>query len=222
MRRRCCVVQQNVLDASLAAGLSGPGRLHDLLVTCEAVTPGEIKAGGDGVHIDYGVHPSPFGDCLIASTPRGICRLAFVQDSRDAAIAALCDDWPRAQLAENRSKTAPLVSAIFDAAPRPRPLSLLLRGTNFQLKVWEALLAIPSGAVVSYAAIARFSHSPHVARAVGTAVGQNRIAYLIPCHRVIRTLGGFAEYRWGSVRKKAMLAWEAAQSARGDPLAGDE
>ncbi len=201
---------ENVLEASLAAGLSGPGRLHDLLVSCEAITPGELKAGGEGVCIDYGVHPSPFGDCLVATTPRGICHLAFVHDGPEAAIAVLHDDWPHAQLHRNPRQTRVLVGRIFDRAPSTRPLPLLLKGTNFQLKVWEALLAVPPGAAVSYQAVARYIHLPNAARAVGSAIGQNRIAYLIPCHRVIQTLGDFGQYRWGGVRKKAMLGWEAA------------
>jgi AraC family transcriptional regulator of adaptative response/methylated-DNA-[protein]-cysteine methyltransferase len=213
---------ENVLDASLAAGLSGPGRLHDLLVSCEAATPGELRAGGEGVCIDYGVHPTPFGDCLIATTARGSCHLAFVQDGCEAAIAALHYDWPHARLRENSTETRVLVRAIFNSAPHARPLPLLLKGTNFQLKVWEALLAIPPGAVVSYQAIARYIHLPNAARAVGTAIGQNRIAYLIPCHRVIRTLGDFGEYRWGDVRKKAILGWEVARSHEEKALAADE
>ncbi len=213
---------QNVLDTSLAAGLSGPGRLHDLLVSCEAITPGELKAGGAGVVIDYGTHPSPFGECLVATTARGICHLAFVHDGREAAIAALHDDWPRAQLRENEVATRVLVGAIFDPAPRTRPLPLLLKGTNFQLKVWEALLAIPPGAIVSYQAVARYIHMPNAVRAVGTAIGQNRIAYLIPCHRVIQSLGDFGQYRWGSVRKKAIVGWEAARAQDENESAADE
>lgn len=213
---------ENVLTASLAAGLSGPGRLHDLLVSCEAITPGELKTGGEGVRIDYGLHPSPFGDCLVATTSRGICHLAFVQDGREAAIAALQDEWPRAQLRENRAETRGLVTAIFNSTTPNRPLPLVLKGTNFQLKVWEALLAIPPGAVVSYQTIARYIHLPKAARAVGSAIGQNRIAYLIPCHRVIQTLGDFGHYRWGGVRKKAILGWEAARlEADQAPLADE-
>lgn len=206
---------QNVLDASLDAGLSGPGRLHDLLVSCEAITPGELKAGGAGLVIDYGTHHSPFGECLVATTARGICHLAFVQDAGEAAIAALRAEWPRARLQENQAATATLVRSIFDPVPRARPLPLLLKGTNFQLKVWEALLAIPPGALVSYQAVARYIHMPNAARAVGTAIGQNRIAYLIPCHRVIQSLGDFGQYRWGGVRKKAMVGWEAARLRNG-------
>lgn len=213
---------QNVLDASLAVGLSGPGRLHDLLVSCEAMTPGELRAGGAGVVIHYGIHPSPFGECLVAETARGICHLAFVQQDRDAAVAMLHDDWPRAQLRENEAATRALVDSIFEPAPRARPLPVLLKGTNFQLKVWEALLAIPPGTLVSYQAIARYIHMPSAARAVGAAVGQNRIAYLIPCHRVIQSLGDFGQYRWGGARKKAIVGWEAAQSQAANVSTADE
>lgn len=200
----------SLLDAAYAAGLSGPGRLHDLFVTYEAVTPGEYKQRGAGLTIAYGFHPSPFGECLLAATPRGICSLAFVAEGQRAAREALQDRWPRASLVEDPAGTLPLVDGIFQRLDR-RPagdLHLFLSGTQFQLKVWEALLSIPPGAVVSYEDIAVRIGLPGAARAVSNAVGQNPVPVLIPCHRVIRKLGEFGGYRWGPARKKALLGWE--------------
>jgi AraC family transcriptional regulator of adaptative response/methylated-DNA-[protein]-cysteine methyltransferase len=191
--------------------LSSLGRLHDLFVTTEAVTPGEYKSGGAGVIIRYGLHDTPFGKALIGTTERGICHLGFVGKSEGDAVDTLVASWPEAQMIEDSRTTAPLVEPIFDLSKRGnKPLRLHLRGTNFQLKVWEALLRIPPGAVTSYAGLAVQAGRPRASRAVGTALGRNPIAVLIPCHRVIRKLGEFGNYRYGSVRKKALLGWETA------------
>lgn len=205
----------SILDASYEAGLSGPGRLHDLFVTLEAVTPGEYKSQGAGLDIYVGRHATPFGDCLLATTPRGIVALNFADDETqwEEALAALHHDWAAAQIHHDAAVTAPLAAAIFDTtretAPS-QPLRVLVKGTNFQIKVWEALLQIPSGAVCTYADVARAIDHPTAVRAVGGAVGANAVAYLIPCHRVIRQGGVVRGYRWGSTRKRAMLGWEAA------------
>ena len=198
---------ENLLDTTHQVGLSSLGRLHDLFVTTEAVSPGEYKSRGGGVTIRYGLHASPFGKCLVAVTERGICHLSFVQTSEGDAIDNLVAEWKSAQMIEDRLFTAPLVEPIFDLNSRSR-LNIHLRGTNFQLKVWEALLQIPTGAVTTYAGLAERIGQPTAARPVGTAVGHNPIAVLIPCHRVIRKAGDFGNYRYGSLRKKALLARE--------------
>jgi AraC family transcriptional regulator, regulatory protein of adaptative response / methylated-DNA-[protein]-cysteine methyltransferase len=200
-----------VLEAALSAGLSGPGRLHDLLVTCEAVSPGECRALGQGVEITWGIHPTPFGEALIASTSRGICRLSFIGDEgREAALEDLRADWPQARLTRNQALVAPVVAQAFDRANHTRPLHLWVKGSNFQIKVWEALLRVESGRLVSYREIARSIGMPRAARAVGGAVGANPVAVLIPCHRVIRSAGELGDYRWGLARKRALIAREAA------------
>jgi AraC family transcriptional regulator of adaptative response/methylated-DNA-[protein]-cysteine methyltransferase len=207
----------NVLEAAFDTGLSGGGRLHDLFVTCEAVTPGEYRRQGDGLTIDYGWHPSPFGDCLLAVTARGICGLHFVQDrDRTAGLQEIRRQWPRAVFRRAPGTTAPLVPRIFTFAPqtKPAPLHLYVKGTNFQIKVWEALLRIPLGQAVTYSDIARHIGLPDAARAVGNAVGRNPIPFLIPCHRVIRQMGEFGYYGGGPARKKALLGWESALAAR--------
>lgn len=207
-----------LLETAYAAGLSGPGRLHDLFVTVEAVTPGEYKALGTGLTIMYGRHETPFGDCLLAVTERGICGLSFVDDEEwSAAVAELHAYWPGAVVEERPDATLSTAERLFAGAPRGSdgralgPLSVLLKGTNFQIKVWEALLRTPAGSVTTYGEIARIVESPGASRAVGQAVGANHVAYLIPCHRVIRSSGAVSSYRWGPTRKRAMLGWEAAQ-----------
>ena len=199
---------ENLLDTTHQVGLSSLGRLHDLFVTTEAVSPGEYKSHGEGVTIRYGLHASPFGKCLVAVTERGICHLGFVQTSEGDAIDNLVADWKNARMIEDKKHTAPLIEPIFDANSRGR-LNLHLRGTNFQLKVWEALLTIPSGVVTTYEGLAERIGQPTASRAVGTAVGHNPIAVLIPCHRVIRKVGDFGNYRYGAPRKKALLAYES-------------
>lgn len=208
-----------LLDAALDLGLSGPSRLHDLFVVAEAATPGEYKAGGAGVAIRYGFHDSPLGRVLLAATGRGLCFLGFVPVGGEArGLAELRQDWPGAALAEDPAATAPAAAAIFapvhDGGTRAAgPLTLHLRGTNFQLKVWQALLEIPFGRVATYADVARSIGHPTSARAVGNAVGANRLSFLIPCHRVIRGTGVLDNYRWGPVTKRVLLAWEGATAA---------
>ncbi|PLX94500.1 MAG: 6-O-methylguanine DNA methyltransferase [Desulfuromonas sp.] len=201
----------SVLETSLEVGLSGSGRLHDLMVTVEAVTPGEFKAAGEGLVIRYGLDETPFGDCLVGVTERGICHLAFIEEGlADAAVRELKEDWPKATFVEDAAASRPAVEQIFGERSRNRtePLPLLLRGTNFQLKVWQALLKIPEGALVSYRQLAEQLGTPTASRAVGNAVGRNPIAYLIPCHRVLRSNGELGGYRWGTERKKALLGRE--------------
>lgn len=206
----------SLLNAAYGAGLSGPGRLHDLFVACEAVTPGEFKAGGKGLTIAYGRHDSPFGECLIARTERGVCWLSFVRGgNRRALIDEFAAAWKKARIVEDPSRTGPLVARIYDPAmwKRSNPLPVLVRGTNFQIKVWEALLKIPLGTVVTYEDIALHIGFPKAARAVGNAVGKNPVSFVIPCHRVVRKAAEFGHYGGGPARKKAMLGWEAAMAA---------
>jgi AraC family transcriptional regulator, regulatory protein of adaptative response / methylated-DNA-[protein]-cysteine methyltransferase len=201
----------DLLDATYAAGLSGPGRLYDLFVQTEAVTPGEYKTRGTGVEIAYGFHPSPFGECLLALTARGICFLAFVDSGRPSALDQLRRLWPNASLSEAPGRTLPIVERIFSPVS-DAPLPLHLRGTNFQIKVWEALMRLPPGKVITYQALAEQIQSSAAARAVGNALAQNPLAYLIPCHRVLQKSGHFGNYRYGSTRKKAILGWEQAHA----------
>jgi len=200
----------NLLDATHQSGLSSLGRLHELFVTTEAVTPGEYKSRGTGVTIHYGIHPTPFGKCIIGTTDRGICHLGFLQTSEGDAIDALATEWKQAQMIEDYKSTSPLIEPIFNIHNRDlsKSLNIHLRGTNFQLKVWEALLQIPAGAVTTYKDIASTIGKPGAMRAVGTAIGHNPIAVLIPCHRVIRKIGEFGNYRYGTLRKKILLARE--------------
>ncbi len=208
----------DLLEASYASGLSGPGRLHDLFVVTEAVTPGEYKQQGEGLDIRYGFHTSPFGECLLALTGRGICHLGFVQaGGREAALTRLRADWPGAALSEDPQATRPYAQQVFyPAGGSWQALPLVLRGTNFQIKVWEALLRIPSGSLVTYEKVAAAIGLPSAARAVGQAVGRNPLAVIIPCHRVIRKDGEIGSYRYGSARKKALLGWEFARREGGD------
>jgi AraC family transcriptional regulator of adaptative response/methylated-DNA-[protein]-cysteine methyltransferase len=202
-----------VLDATFDAGLSSPGRLHDLFVSIEAVTPGEFKQAGEGLAIRYGFHPTPFGECLLAVTERGICGLSFVTDGkRQRTVKELIDRWKGAALRESPRMTQPFVDKLFfrNAERQRKPLQLFLKGTNFQVKVWEALMRIPEGSVVSYQDIARAIGNSKAGRAVGQAVGGNPIAYIIPCHRVIQQAGVIGNYHWGSARKSALLGREWA------------
>lgn len=202
---------ENLLETTYGVGLSSLGRLHDLFVTTEAITPGQYKSGGAGVTIRYGMHDTPFGKALIGVTERGICHLGFVDSREGDAIDKLVSSWPQASMVEDHIQTAELIKPIFDLSLRSKePLHVHLRGTNFQLKVWEALLRIPPGAVSSYQGLAKQAGHPEASRAVGTALGHNPIAVLIPCHRVIRKSGKFGNYRYGTTRKKAILGWEAA------------
>ena len=205
---------RSLLEVSYDTGLSGPGRLHDLFVTLEAVTPGEYRTGGRGVAIHYGWHESPFGRCLLAATGRGICSLNFVHDDGGATLEELRHQWPEAMLVEDPAVTGPLVQRAFalEGAGDGEPLRLVVRGTNFQVQVWQALLGIPSGYVLAYEDIARLVGRPRAVRAVGQAVAHNPISFVIPCHRVIRKSGAFGNYGGGALRKRAMLGWEAARA----------
>lgn len=204
--------ETTVLEAAHGAGLSGPGRLHDLTVNVRAMTPGELRRGGEGLSIAWGLHETPFGVCAIATTERGVCELTFVEDGLDPE-AALRQSWPRAGLTRDEARTAHVAAAVLDASRCPGPLTLHLKGTNFQLRVWKALLAIPAGRVTSYGAIAQALDAPTASRAVGGAVGANPVSLIIPCHRVLRAHGALGGYRWGLDRKRAILAWEGAREA---------
>lgn len=207
----------NLLDTAYLSGLSSLGRLHDLFVSCEAVTPGEVKRRGEGLEIAYGFHPTPFGECLLAVTSRGVCHLAFVDGGgKDLALTGLCKRWPRARLRHDPAQTRSHVAGVFhffDGKPAA-PLQLFLSGSSFQIKVWEALLRIPPGTVVTYQDIAVSIGLPGASRAVGQAIGQNPLPVIIPCHRVIRSLGGFGGYRYGVERKQALLGWEFCRYSR--------
>jgi len=205
---------RDVLSVTFDAGLSSPGRLHELFVTCEAVTPGEVKSRGEGLAIQYGFHPSPFGRCLLAATERGICGLSFVQEGpEEELVAHLRSRWPGAAVRHEPEATAATAREVFAFSPdhEPGPLHLFVRGTNFQIQVWQALIRIPFGKAVTYEDIARHIGMPQASRAVGNAVGHNPIPFLIPCHRVIRKMGEFGNYGEGPERKKAILGWEAAR-----------
>ena len=204
----------NLLDVTYEAGLSSPGRLHDLFVNCEAVTPGEYKNKGEGLIIKYGFHPSPFGECLLATTERGICGFFFVKNrDRKDPLTELRYFWKQAEIVEDPDASRELIDRIFNPSfgNTRAPLHLILNGTNFQIKVWEALIKIPFGAVVSYEDVAIQVGIPGATRAVGSAVGKNPISFIIPCHRVIRKTADFGNYGGGIARKKAILGWEAAQ-----------
>lgn len=212
--RRVVAECPNVLDAALELGLSGPGRLHDLFVVHEAMSPGEWKTGGAGLVIRFGFHPSPFGQALAMSTPRGLCGLAFADLGEEAAaLADMRSRWPNATYVEDPASTAPLVAQIFDpAAGRgDQPLRIVFIGTDFEIRVWETLLRIPMGRATTYSSIAEHVGSPKAARAVGAAVGKNPISFVVPCHRVIGKSGDLTGYHWGLTRKRAILGWEAAK-----------
>jgi AraC family transcriptional regulator of adaptative response/methylated-DNA-[protein]-cysteine methyltransferase len=204
----------NLLDVTYESGLTSPGRLHDLFVSCEAVTPGEYKAKGEGLEIAYGYHATPFGECMLAKTDRGICGLSFVQhNDRRRVYADLEDRWQKATLIEDADVTRSFIKRIFDSSRgnKSTPLHLVLSGTNFQIKVWEALIKIPMGAVVSYEDVAAHIGMPKASRAVGNAVGSNPVSFVVPCHRVIRKTAEFGNYGGGVARKLAILGWEAVQ-----------
>lgn len=206
---------KNVLDVTYEAGLSGTGRLHDLFVACEAITPGEYQSKGKDVEIVYGVHPSPFGDCFIGVTKKGICSLNFIQrNNRLQLLQALKKQWPNSTLRHSARYTKKWAESAFNllSLDAPEPIPLYVKGTNFQIKVWEALLRIPCGKAVSYEEIAKHIRMPKAARAVGNAVGRNPVSFLIPCHRVIKKMGEFGNYGGGRERKIAMLGWEAAHA----------
>jgi len=204
----------SVLDAAYEVGLSGPGRLHDLFVTHEAMSPGEWKTGGEGLTMHYGFHPSPFGLALIIATDRGIAGLAFADPGEQkAALEDMQRRWPRATYVEDAARTAPLAKRIFDSGMwrKDEPLRVVLIGTDFEVRVWETLLSIPMGRASTYSDIANKIGKPKAARAVGAAVGKNPISFVVPCHRVLGRSGDITGYHWGLTRKRAMLGWEAGQ-----------
>jgi len=209
--KRLLLDGRNVFDAALDAGLSGPGRLHDLCVALEAASPGEMKNGGAGIQIDYGFTGTPFGEALIAKTKRGVCHLSFLdRGGRNSARELLASQWPNAKLNRNDSRMAELAAAIFTAngSASRRPLRAFVRGTTFQLRVWRALLRVPSGSLTTYSRLAEAIGNSKAARAVGSAVGANPIAFIIPCHRVIRETGALGHYHWDPIRKRAILGRE--------------
>ena len=201
---------ESVLDATYEVGLSGPSRLHDLFVTYEAMTPGEYKQQGAGLVVRYGVHPTPFGAALLLTTARGIAGLSFVDDSPEQALDQARAAWPLSRVVEDQGATGALVARLFERADGG-PTPLLLKGTNFQVKVWSALLRLPAGRVVSYLDLACAIGQPRAVRAVGNALAHNPVGFVVPCHRVIHATGALGDYRWGRVRRRALLAWEAAQ-----------
>ncbi len=204
----------SVLDVAYEVGLSGPGRLHDLFVTHEAMSPGEWKSGGDGLTVYYGFHPSPFGIALVMATDRGLAGLAFADSGEEAAaLADMRGRWKRATYVESTERTGPLAHRIFDPTLwRPdRPLRVVLIGTDFEVRVWDTLLGVPMGRATTYGDIARKLGTPSAARAVGAAVGKNPVSFVVPCHRVIGKSGDLTGYHWGLTRKRAILGWEAGR-----------
>ena len=201
----------NTLSVSENSGLSSTSRLHDLMVTCEAMTPGEIKVGGRGLDIRYGFAYSPFGEVILAWTSRGICHFAFSVADQDVMVNEMVAYWPNANFFQDEVQAQMRLQNIFPATPSRGKVHLVLRGTNFQIKVWEALIHTDFGRVTSYQRLAERAGFPKAQRAVGTALAANHIGLLIPCHRVIRESGDIGSYRWGADRKKAILAWEAAK-----------
>jgi AraC family transcriptional regulator of adaptative response/methylated-DNA-[protein]-cysteine methyltransferase len=206
----------SVLDATYEVGLSGPARLHDLFVTHEAMTPGDYKAGGAGLTMRFGFHPSPFGEAILVATERGLAGLGFVDDGdRAAALADMRRRWPKAEYVENAAATALLARRVFDplAWAAEQPLRVVLIGTDFEVRVWQTLLRIPFGRATTYSDIASRLGNPSASRAVGAAVGKNPISFVVPCHRVLGRSGALTGYHWGLTRKQAILGWEAGRLA---------
>ncbi len=206
---------RNLVEAAESAGLSSQSRVYDLFTTLEAVTPQEYKLHGKGIQIEYGFHETPFGTCLIGATERGICWLSFVSThgTPKEELEAMKEHWNQSVFHQNQSVTLPLIESIFGKKQLPHKFHLFVKGTNFQVKVWEALLRLPMGGVTTYQEIARLIENPKALQAVGSAVGSNHIAYLIPCHRVIRKDGILGEYRWDAVRKKSIIGWEMSKAS---------
>ncbi len=205
-----------LLDASFELGLSGPGRLHDLFITHEAMSPGDFKTGGAGLAVRYGFHPSPFGIAVVMATDRGLCGLAFADSGQEqAALQDMAKRWPGAKLIHDQDRTEAIAIRVF--APRnweaSRPLQVVLIGTDFQIRVWEALMRIPLGRASTYSDVARAIGQPSASRAVGAAVGRNPISFVVPCHRALGKSGALTGYHWGLTRKRAMLGWETACAA---------
>ena len=216
---------QSVLDTAYAAGLSGPGRLHDLYVTHEAMSPGDFKSGGEGLTLSYGFHPSPFGEAIVVVAPLGLAAIGWVDEElaagaarygagRAGALADMQRRWPKARLVEARAQTQGVAARVFDPArwSRNTPLRVVLIGSDFEIRVWESLLKIPLGQAQSYGAIAQRIGQPKASRAVGAAVGRNPISFVVPCHRVVGAGGALTGYHWGLTRKRAILGWEAGQT----------
>jgi AraC family transcriptional regulator of adaptative response/methylated-DNA-[protein]-cysteine methyltransferase len=216
----------SVLDASLEVGLSGPGRLHDLFVTHEAMSPGEYKARGEGLTLAYGWHASPFGEALMVASARGLAGLGWVDEgaegghesARAAALADMVRRWPRARFERDDAATAPYASRVFDPAcwRSGQPLRVVLIGSDFEVSVWRTLLDVPLGAAITYSALAGRIGKPRAARAVGAAVGRNPISFVVPCHRVLGASGHLTGYHWGLTRKQAILGWEAGRVIKRD------
>ncbi len=203
---------KDLLDTTVEMGFSSSSRLHDLFVTYEAMTPAEYKRKGEGLTIQYGTHETPFGYAFIATTSRGILELTFLSNEKFVdELVRLKNEFKNAEFIESQEVTSIFIGQIFAESADKKPLTMLLRGTNFQIKVWEALLKIPSGRLACYEDIAKLIDKPTAQRAVGSAIGANNIAYLIPCHRVIQKVGTTGNYRWGEYRKKAILGWEGAK-----------
>ncbi|GEO13903.1 methylated-DNA--[protein]-cysteine S-methyltransferase [Microvirga aerophila] len=205
----------SVLDATYEVGLSGPARLHDLFVTHEAMTPGDYKAGGLGLTMRFGFHPSPFGEAILVATERGLAGLGFVDEGdRESALADMRRRWPRAEYIEDTASTAPLARRIFNPTQwqAEQPLRVVLIGTDFEIRVWQTLLRIPLGRATTYSDIAGHIGKPSACRAVGAAVGKNPVSFVVPCHRVLGRSGALTGYHWGITRKQAILGWEAGRS----------
>jgi AraC family transcriptional regulator of adaptative response/methylated-DNA-[protein]-cysteine methyltransferase len=206
----------NILDAAYESGLSGPGRLHDLFVTHEAMSPGEWKKGGAGLTLRYGFHPSPFGTAVIIATERGLAGLAFADAGEEIpALRDMQERWRLATYIEDHAGTAALAKRIFESSQwqAERPLRVVLIGTDFEIRVWETLLRIPMGKATTYSDVARIIDAPKASRAVGAAVGKNPISFVVPCHRVLGKSGAITGYHWGLTRKRAMLGWETARTS---------
>ncbi len=209
----------SILETAYEVGLSGAGRLHDLFVSHEAMTPGDYKRRGEGLEMAYGFHASPFGEALLVATDRGVAGLAFVNEdrgqSRQDALADMMQRWPKAHYVEAPERTAPHAKVIFNMSKwnKDQPVRLVMIGTDFDVRVWETLLKIPMGRAVSYTDIARHIGSPSASRAVGSAVGRNPISFVVPCHRVLRGDGNLGGYHWGLTRKRALIGWETGQIA---------
>ena len=200
----------STLETTLETGLSSQGRLYDVTTTVYSMTPGEIQKGGKGLTIEYGFAETPFGTCVIALTQKGICNLAFI-DSEDKRLEFITSEWPGANIKKNQQKSVKIISNIFDKTSF-NPLTLHLKGSNFQLQVWKALLQLPLGSLSTYHNVAALHGNPNATRATATAIAKNPVAYMIPCHRVIRNTGAFGHYRWNSTRKKAMHLWEQGKT----------
>ena len=211
----------SLLEASYELGLSGPGRLHDLFIDHEGMTPGDYKSGGEGLDIRYGFHDSPFGLALLMITDHGLCGLAFAdaQDDRRETLEDMTRRWPKAHYLEDQNQTAPYAKKIFSntGSHQPEPIRIVLIGTDFERQVWEALMQIPVGRAVTYSDLAEHVGSPKAARAVGSAVGRNPISFVVPCHRVLRKGGELGGYHWGLTRKKAIIGWEMGRTGSMGP-----